>query len=382
VEQYTNPETRPSLKGALSVLPEALGQGTGSYVGSELLGKGVKAAAKPVVPLLQKSAATQYMKALSPTKAQNKFIGQRIAPEMIRRGVSGSLEKINSQASSALEDIGPQIDEAINKQVPWPATKPGQKLLPAPQQEFGLPEPSPTRDLSLDAPYSPGGVLRRAQTFSPAPISQAKTLAIQPVLDALESYKQEGIVNGVKVDPNLVDNATQLQQIVKELGPEVSYQSLNRVRQIWDKAVARSGGYAGKTLAEGSTVDAMREGASAIRDELAKDRPDIAKLNAEYSFWSKVQQVTGDTIQRRSGQEGGLMPKLAGIGGAATGHTPMGVAMYTLGRIIQSPRWRTFSAIKKTQIANAIAAGDAATVTKLIGLGASAARLTNSPEIQ
>jgi hypothetical protein len=65
------------------------------------------------------------------------------------------------------------------------------------------------------------------------------------------------------------------------------------------------------------------------------------------------------------------MPKLAGIGGAATGHTPMGVAMYALGRIIQSPRWRTFSAIKKTQIANAIAAGDAATLTKLVGVVAS-----------
>jgi hypothetical protein len=49
----------------------------------------------------------------------------------------------------------------------------------------------------------------------------------------------------------------------------------------------------------------------------------------------------------------------------------MGVAMYALGRIIQSPRWRTFSAIKKTQIANAIAAGDAATITKLVGVGAS-----------
>jgi hypothetical protein len=68
------------------------------------------------------------------------------------------------------------------------------------------------------------------------------------------------------------------------------------------------------------------------------------------------------------------MPKLAGIGGAATGHTPMGVAMYALGRIIQSPRWRTFSAIKKTLLANAIAAGDAATITKLVGVGASGKR--------
>ena len=96
-----------------------------------------------------------------------------------------------------------------------------------------------------------------------------------------------------------------------------------------------------------------------------------AKLNAEYSFWSNVEKVTGDTIQRRSGQEGALLPKLAGIGGAATGNITWAGAMYALGRVLQSPRWRTFSAIKKTQIANAMAAGNAATVTKLLGVGAS-----------
>jgi len=317
-QTYANPETRPTLKQAMSVLPEALGQGTGSYVGSELAGAGAKTAAKPLASLLEKSASAQYLKALAPTTKTNKFTAQKIAPEMMQRGVSGSLESIKARAGAALEDVGPQIDEAIQN------------------------------------------------------IPQAKKLAIQPVIDALEQYKQEGVVNGVKVDPNLVNKATQLQRIVKQLGPDVSYESLNRVRQIWDKSVARAGGYQGKSLAEGSMVDAMREGANAIRSELAKDQPDIAKLNSEYSFWSKVNQVVGDTITRRSGQEGAVMPKLAGIGGAATGHTPMGVAMYALGRIIQSPRWRTFSAIKKTQIANAIAAGDAATITKLAGIGASA----------
>jgi hypothetical protein len=176
----------------------------------------------------------------------------------------------------------------------------------------------------------------------------------------------------VKVDPDLVNKASQLQRIVEQLGPDVSYESLNRVRRVWDAKVAKAGGYAGQTLAEGSMVDAMREGANAIRSELAKDRPDIAKLNSEYSLWSKVKQVVGDTMQRRAGQEGNLMPKLAGIGGAAAGHTPMGIAMFLLGKTIQSPRWRTFSAIRKTQIANAIAAGDAATITKLVGIGASA----------
>jgi hypothetical protein len=326
-EQWINPETRPSLKGALSVLPEALGQGAGMYIGSELLGKGVDAAVKPLAPMLEKSAVTQYKKALAPTKQANKYLAQKITPELLQRGVSGSLEGIKEQAQSALDEVGPQIDAAIHDPV-------------------------------------------RQQLYKAIP--QAKQLAIQPVVDALEKYKQEGTVDGVMVDPDLVERATQLQDIVQEFGPDISYESLNRVRRIWDAKVVRAGGYVGKSLADGSMMDAMREGANAIRSELAKDRPDIAKLNKEYSFWSNVQQVAGDTLQRRNGQEGALMPKLAGIGGAATGHTPMGVAMYALGRVIQSPRWRTISAITKNQIANAIARGDASGLTKLVGSGATA----------
>lgn len=326
-QTYANHETRPTLKQAWSVLPEALGQGMGSYAGAELAGAGVKTAAKPLAQLLQKSASAQYLKALAPTTKTNKFTAQKIAPEMMRRGVSGSLESIKNQAGAALEDIGPQIDEAIHDPV-------------------------------------------RAHLYKAIP--QAKQLAIQPVLDALESYKQEGIVDGVKVDPNLVNKATQLQRIVSQFGPDISYESLNRVRRIWDKSVARAGGYQGKSLAEGSLVDAMREGANAIRSELAKDRPDIARLNSEYSFWAKVSQVTGDTIQRRAGQEGNVLPKIAGIGGAATGNITWAGAMYALGRLVQSTRWRTVSAITKTRIANAIAAGDAATLTKLVGVGAGA----------
>src|SRR5204862_2237288 len=102
-------------------------------------------------------------------------------------------------------------------------------------------------------------------------------------LDAIKSKKKNRAVNDVKVNPDLVNRPTQSQRIFKQLGPDVSYESLNRVRRIWDAKVAKAGGYAGKTLSEGSMIDAMREGASAIRSELAKDRPDIAKRNKEYS---------------------------------------------------------------------------------------------------
>src|SRR5207249_8167443 len=44
---YANPQTRPTLRQAASVLPEALGQGTGTVVGTELAGRAAPAIAKP-----------------------------------------------------------------------------------------------------------------------------------------------------------------------------------------------------------------------------------------------------------------------------------------------------------------------------------------------
>src|SRR5947208_369729 len=46
-QQYVNPQARPTLRQAASVLPEALGQGTGTVVGTELAGRVAPAITKP-----------------------------------------------------------------------------------------------------------------------------------------------------------------------------------------------------------------------------------------------------------------------------------------------------------------------------------------------
>jgi len=86
---------------------------------------------------------------------------------------------------------------------------------------------------------------------------------------------------------------------------------------VWDESVARAGGYAGKTLAEGSMADAMRDGANSIRRELAAANPDLAALNAKYAFFSNVQRVSDATLLRRQGQVGGILGDgAAELGGA------------------------------------------------------------------
>lgn len=208
----------------------------------------------------------------------------------------------------------------------------------------------------------------------------------QSVIDHLENYKQGFKVNGVEVNPDAVKHASDLQDTIRQLGPDVSYQSLNRVRQILDKQVSRSGAYAGKSLSEGSQLDTMKEAANAIRGELAKQSPDIAKLNAEYTFWRRVGDVAGQTAQRQTGQQGPLARIFAPILGAAAGMSHGGdvfsavkgaAALTVANEIIHHPAFRTFSAVQMNSLAKAIAAGDVQGVAKLATrLGTSAASQT------
>src|SRR5206468_2363476 len=99
------------------------------------------------------------------------------------------------------------------------------------------------------------------------------------------------LVKKIILDPEAYWRLGQLQNIVAEHGEDVSFKSLRKLRQVWDTAVAQGNGYAGKSLTEGGLLDAKKEGASAIREELDKASPDIKKLNGEYNFWRNVDRV-------------------------------------------------------------------------------------------
>lgn len=292
-------------------------------------------ALSPLASSLKKAAVEQYSKVLAPTKESTKAITRKVVPQLLERNQAtltrGGLANL---AGKNVERLGSEIDSAV----------------------------------------------------------QAVPASLKPdtkrVMDALEKYKTGFQVNGVDVDPDAIKKATELQSIVSGLGDDVSYQSLNRVRQIWDKKVAQAGGFAGKTLAEGSMVDAQKEGANAIRRELSKASPDIAKINSEFHFWKGVDDVLAQTEQRQTGQSGGLMRKLGtaaiGAGGLAHGGVreaaAFGLVAYSLSKAVQSTAWRTTSAVMKNQLADAIAKGSAKEATDIMtritaaGLGAQTAK--------
>lgn len=275
--------------------------------------------------LLRQSAETQYGKILNPTTLRNKNITQKAVPQLLNRNVVSTESGLLDKAQGQVSNLGEQIDTAV-KNVPA-SVKPN----------------------------------------------------TQNVLDSLDRYKQQFTVNGVAVNQGAVDAANNLQQMVQQLGPNVSYQSLNRVRQILDKGVARAGGYTGKTLAEGSVVDAQAEAANAIRAELSRQSPDIAKINAEFHLWKGVQDVMQATAERRTGQAGGLihnlLPWMAGAAGLAHGGlTPSGglesfaaaATMMAVDSGLRSGLIRSLSAVGKARLADLIASGNTQAVTQFL----------------
>jgi hypothetical protein len=180
------------------------------------------------------------------------------------------------------------------------------------------------------------------------------------------------------IDPRPVQQLTELQHIIQGLGDDVSVSHLAAVRRVWDDVVARAGGYAhrgsastfGIPLAEQTEAWAKREGASAIRKQLAEGVPDLAAVNAEFAFWRDLQSILSATAARTQAQGAGLTRTMAATVGTAAGALTGddwqsratnaaigGVLAPRLAAAFTSAPWQLMSAQARNQIANAIASG-------------------------
>jgi hypothetical protein len=107
---------------------------------------------------------------------------------------------------------------------------------------------------------------------------------------------------------------------------------------------------------------------------LKQAAPDLAAVNAEWSFWKGLNDVLEQTLQRTQPQGPGLGRQLAETAGTAAGSMvgasaagPVGAAggALALGKLAtlwrsatQSPQWRLASARAKNAVADAIVNGD------------------------
>lgn len=287
---------------------------------------------------LQRAATTQYERALAPTTKINKAITKDITPELIKRGERGSLEGLEKRAGQRISELNPQLNQAY--------------------REAG------------SIPMGSGGSLPGAKI----------TGAGNQIIADLEKLKQSYQPEGITAQPQAVSAIEGMQNIVKKYGPDISPDSLRRLRQIFEEAPAKAGAYAGADLSTSYTLNAQDQAANSIRGILNKN-PDIGTLNKEISFWLDVQRVTSQSGLRRTGQEGGLMrvlsPLAAGTAAATTGMHFGGVAGVEAGtaaalttaayQAMRSPTWRTTSAVLKDRFAQALARGDIGAATALLG---------------
>lgn len=310
-------------------IARAAGQAAGIVALPEVAKRG-GGALGAAADMLKESAKREYAQVLGATTKGNKLRSERVVPELIERGeTSTTLKGLSEKASTASEAAGQAISDAFDN-------------LPAGSR----------------VPLDPilGALEKGAQEKFLVPDAAGKMVPMS-----------EEAARGVG---NLESMFNSLQRIA-ETDPAtgemfLSAGSARRVRQYYDQVTKDAGGFEGKNLADKSVAGAHEMAADAIREELAKQYPDIAKLNKEYSFWKDVGRVVDDTMTRKQGQARGLGNKIAGAAGAAGGFSTGGltgavvgkVALETLDGITRSPAWRTISAVSKDRLANALAKGN------------------------
>lgn len=295
---------------------------TAIAAGLSTVGPLVSKAGELAAPVIRKLAETQYARALNATTKPLKAESKRIVPQLLDRGVRGTLEGLAEQGAAGSAKAGTAIGEAYEG-----ATKAG------------------------------------------------TTVDTAPILARLDRVKERFLVQAgggtVAANPGAVAKIEALQDLVGQFGSKAAPDQLHKLRKNIDDIIKAGGGFGGE-LTPGTTKALQREARTAIQGELNKAVPDVEKLNAEFSLWKGLENVTKATIQRKEGQAGivefGLRTAVGGgigglLGGGDRDATAVGAA---LGALTKHPLYRTISAGHKASLAHALSRGDNAQALSII----------------
>jgi hypothetical protein len=326
-----------------------------------VVAKGIELIAKPISDALLEGAKKSYARALGATKERMKNVANKVVsgydsagtkvPGLIDRGVRAWTRKgLDAKAAEAAADFGDQIDNL------W-SNLPKDEAIPA----------KPIRD-AIDAAKSTfeEEVVKTIQQPTSLVNSQGQRISI-PVTGPVKTA----------VEPQQVRNLERIGKIVDGMTDDnglINVHRLRRVKGLWDKIVAQKGGYAGAnlSLADNAGVLSRKEGANAVREELAKRYPNIAVINKELHFWSDVQDVLEETLRRTSSQSQPMGQQLGRVGGMAAAGGKVVKAIFTgevvanLRKVTTSAAWNTTSAVAKNRLARALASGSAQRTTTVL----------------
>lgn len=323
----------PAQAGIMGVTSGAQTASEGGGGSDVALSAGLGAAGTTLAPLLSKLAGSaggalknlavkQYERGLGATKEAMKTEAARITPELLERGVAGSLKGLSGKATAQVDDIGKQIQQAYRD-----ASQAGTKV-----DGVGL-----------------ANALERLKT----PFKE------------LGQNGQEVILN-----PKAVGAIDEMQGILRELG-DATPSAVWKFRKTVDDIVSASNGFT-RELPGGTAKALQRQTRGILQEELNRAVPDVARLNSEFRLWKSLQDVTAATMKRRTSQERNLIPAILGSGvgggiaatGSLTGAGAGGLAVAGLVQAIRSPLWRTFSAVQKNAMADILSGGSEALKTE------------------
>lgn len=289
---------------------------------------------------LEQSATKDITNVLNPTTKVDKAITQKIAPELAQKGIiSSSREGLLEKYQGNMEKAGEDLEN-------------GYQALPQ------------------DAKFEVTNLFKNLnQKIDDLHINGKVPSVNQPSVDALTKMTQDLANIGLTTS----DDG---QQVFSDVS------NVRKLRQSLDNATR---GSFSPTELDTVNKKARLELSNSIRSEFSKQYPDIAKLNKDFSFWSKASNVLENTINRKTGQSGiirkGISEGVGAIAGFPSGHPIIGAgAMRMVSDFINSPAWQTTSALVKSKLAGALESGDSNTLSHLLrGVVASAPGLVNRP---
>lgn len=352
VIEYLLPVLGPAVsqmgdKAAEGKVAEALGEATGlagvmaSPGASGKVAGAVKRVAGRAAPALEASAEAGMSRVLNAKGKANQLRSEKVVPELIRRGeMHASLKGFNEQAAAKLQEFGQKLDDKY-------------ATLPA---DAAVPLDSITNSIKSQAD---------------------EAFKVQGL--AMDKYAETGLAHADDLAGRLASVATKDPVTGQNV---ISVGTVRRLRQYYDKVAAHAGRFDGVSLADHSAASASGMAADGIRAELAKQFPDVAVLNKEYSFWKDVDRITGDTLLSRKGKAAPLGRTIAAAAGAAGGFAhsgPLGavvgkVAMGWIEQAVNSAGWQSVSAVTKDRLAKALAAGERGKIELYARRAAQAAR--------
>ena len=290
--------------------------------------------------VVRDSAERSMAQSLGATTNEAKARAAELAPEMLERGVGGTQRGMFRRSQGEVGRLGQLIGAEVSEQAQRGATVKTARFLE--DMKAARLEGTQGGEAGI------GGAIYGTET-------------ILAKLEGLEAY-------------------------AASLGDRIPIRHAQAIKKKWDDIVSQSGLYgrhADANPTDRAAAWVIREGANSMRKLISEKSPTLAKLNAEFSFWKGLEDVSAATALRTQAQGPSMTQTLTGgfggaIVGASTGNVIegfMGAAgIAALSSLLRSSYFRSRAAGPlKVRLADALSSGDQGRVLQAIARFSAAA---------